>query len=362
MPSAQRQYRPSVIQRIFETPEKFELFQAVRLLSSHWHRHKADGRRQPVGEVIRFRSSVELSFPCGEIESLTKTELPAEQAVGLPAGTSFSQVEFTTAVMSLTGTTGVMPRCYTELLIAREYSFRDKAPRAFLDVFANRLIGFFYQSWFKYRVALHAENGKNNTYLAKASGLAGDIQALASPSKKTTISVGLPAEFLAAYAGAFRSTTVNASSLRMLISDHFSVPVTIESFVGQWFSIPKNEQSAMGLRGATLGSDSFCGERVWQRDQKIRIHIGPLDLQRYQQFTPNGSAMLVLQKILRHWIGEAMEVEVALILDKSCIGPAQASGTNAQLGMNVFLVTRPATDHARQLRYELSTGAYASDI
>lgn len=356
MPTAQRQYRLSVIQQLFEHPEKFELFQAVRLLTAYCSRHKLDGRRQPVGELIRFRSSVELSFPCGEIESLRRIETSHGDGTASATEKDFSQIELTTAVLGLTGVSGVMPRCYTELLLVREFSFRDKGPRAFLDIFANRLIGFFYQSWFKYRIPLHGDNDKNATYMAKASCLAGGIQSLVSPLRKTSSAGVLPAQFMAAYAGIFHGATISASTLQHLLADHFSVSVAVESFVGQWFSIPENERTALGMRSAALGKDSFCGERVWQRDQKLRIHIGPLNYERYREFIPGGPAMRMLQTLLQHWIGEAMEVEVDLVLDKDCIAPVRTHAQAAQLGMNVFLVSHPAMQHARQLRYELTTG------
>src|SRR5215210_4546721 len=97
---------PPLEQTLFEEAYRFDFFQAVRLLE----RLGPDG--VPVGgkpgrEVVRFRARASLSFPASSIHQLGRPEGPD------------APVAMTVAFMGLTGPLGVLPTCYTELLMER---------------------------------------------------------------------------------------------------------------------------------------------------------------------------------------------------------------------------------------------------
>ena len=53
--------------------------------------------------------------------------------------------------MGLTGPSGVLPRIYTEQLIARQVQQRDRSAQDFFDLFNHRLVALFWLAWAKHR-------------------------------------------------------------------------------------------------------------------------------------------------------------------------------------------------------------------
>ena len=115
----------------------FEFFQAVTLLQSLAH------DRQPVGmfsnpqdEAVRFSVNNALAFPASQVQSIEIAE------DGPPTMT----VNF----MGITGPTGVLPYCYTELILDRKPA-KDHCLADFFDIFNHRALSLFYRAWSKYR-------------------------------------------------------------------------------------------------------------------------------------------------------------------------------------------------------------------
>ena len=52
--------------------------------------------------------------------------------------------------------------------------------------------------------------------------------------------------------------------------------------------------------GATLGSGAVLGGRVWDRQHKFRIRLGPLTLEQYESFLPGGALLRKLVDWVRH--------------------------------------------------------------
>ena len=55
------------------------------------------------------------------------------------------------------------------------------------------------------------------------------------------------------------------------------MPVQIEEFVGPLDArCALGERTRLGREGAPLGAGAVLGGRVWDRQHKFRIHLGPL--------------------------------------------------------------------------------------
>ena len=97
----------------------------------------------------------------------------------------------------------------------------------------------------------------------------------------------------------------------------------------------------------TLGGGAVSGQRVWQRDLRLRLTIGPMARDKYRRFLPGGPAALALRELLTMFTGVALEYEVRLALQASDVqGLSLAGDDGPRLGWDGFLVTRPA-DHDR---------------
>jgi type VI secretion system protein ImpH len=354
-----------VIGRLLAEPYRFEFFQAVRVLRKHFGARPDSTAGAWSGDAMRFRNSLALGFPASEIESIDVLEATSDaEAIDVPSATAMPQppalqrVTLTPSFIGLTGNQGALPRHYTEQLIEREQTHRDYAARAFLDIFADRVAVLFFGAWEKYRLHIQYETDRRERFLPLLLALIG-IGAPGVRDRLNDHGVGVLDESLAFYAGIVRGAPRSAQSVRQVVEDYFQVAAKIVQFVGQWFDLPPEQSSALGSRDSTLGVDAFCGPRVWQRDARMRLEIGPLRKARFEEFLPGGRAADALEKLLLMLTGPTLEYEVRLILARQDVRPIEldeARGTHGRLGWDGWLLTRPATQDAADAAYEITPG------
>lgn len=341
MSAEERGTRAGVIARLLAQPFRFEFFQAVRLLALHL------GRRGNAGaeEHVRFRSSLSLAFPPSEIEDL-QVRRAAED--GSP-----DAVELTPAFIGLTGNQGALPRWYTENLLERELIHRDRGARAFLDIFADRAIWLFYRAWEKHRLHLQYERDRRERFLPLVLALTG----LGSESLHERLARGgrgVLDESLAYYSGLLRLAPRSASVIARVVGDYFGVPARLVQFIGRWFELAPGELTTLGGSRAVLGQGALCGARVWQRDIRMRLAIGPLSRQRFDELLPQGRGADALAKLLGMLTGPTMEYEVRLLLDRREVGGMRLAGAAApRLGWDSWLATQAVAADRDDAAYEI---------
>ena len=95
------------------------------------------------------------------------------------------------------------------------------------------------------------------------------------------------------------------------------------------------------MANAMLGAGAMAGARVWQRDLRLRIVIGPLKRARFDAFLPGGEAARALASMLSMMTGVSLEYEVQLVLcAKEVEGASLADDrSGGRLGWDTFLVT-----------------------
>lgn len=355
MPTAQRTVDPSVIKRLGAEPYRFEFFQAVRMLALQLERRHGGSLEHAVGGAIRFRSSISLVFPPSEIEHISRGDADPETTGRTPSSNSSGVYTITPALIGLTGPMGVLPSHYTHRLAERELYFRDHAARAFLDQFANRAIALFYRAWTKYRLHLEFERDRQERFLPLLLSLAG----LGPRSTRERLARGSGRVFdetLAYYAAAVRQRPPSAEVVGRILSEHFNVTIKVTQFVGRWFTIPEDQRSLLARDLAQLGVSAFCGARVWQRQMRLRLVIGPLDQKSFSDFLPQGTASQALSKLLTMLTGVTFEYEVQLILRKSAVKPARLGTAKSpcRLGWDAFMDTCKRDRDADDARYELA--------
>ncbi|MBT9567276.1 MAG: type VI secretion system baseplate subunit TssG [Thiobacillus sp.] len=363
MPTPQRPSRISVIDSLISDPYRFEFFQAVRVLEKSFINKGI--KTGLAGERICFRNSLTLSFPPSEIELFTCHGARAPAAIS-PDDEQFDggqtgddvRYEITPTFIGLTGPMGAMPRHYTEKLIEREILYRDRAARAFLDVFSNRMVAMFYEAWKKYRLPVQYEQDKKNRFTPLLLALTGCNQ----DQVRSTLQDGnkdIFDESIAHYAGILRQRPMSAWNVRNVLADYFHTPIEIEQFVGRWFTIPDDQRTTLSGAYADLGVSTFCGERVWQRQTRLRILIGPMSRQKFLSFLPYGKAARSLARLLALSLGQSFEYEVRLLLRKDEIFPAQLGNTEqpARLGWDTFLQTHAANQDSDDAMYEVEATA-----
>ena len=357
MPTTQRRFEPSVIQRLFDTPYRFQFFQAVRMVEL-WFERNGVPRERTISEFLRFANRTSLGFPASEIEAISAGPgfmEPTEETLrnALAQGT-LKYVSLTPTFMGLLGGSGTLPAHYSERFAAHQIATKDSGPRAFLDTFSSRSLALFYEAWRKYRLALRYEAGGKDSFLPLLLSLSG-LGYRSLHGRHEIDGEGVLDVSLGHFAAALRHKPAAAATMQRVLSDYFGVPVCIEQFIGRWYDVPREHQTMLGSINATLGTAAMAGQRVWQRDLRARIRIGPLRRAEFEQFLPGAKAALALEKILTMFTSVCLEYEVELTLRAVDVTGATLAANNAtgRLGWDTFLTTVHEQADRNDVRYDI---------
>jgi type VI secretion system protein ImpH len=350
MSAAHRHSATSLVDRLQENPHRFDFFQAVRMFERvlqkvHLAERDSRGNLNPSdSRTLSFKNSSSLSFPASQIEKL----LIQKDDEG-----NLISVELTPAFISFLGQGGVLPIFYTELLSAHEFHHRDPAAREFLDIFLQRIASLFYRSWRKHKLLLRYETDQRDKSMPLLLSVAGIGQHALRNRLKAPLG-GVSDDTIAFFSGLVQQRHMSAPVLRNMLQHYFRVPVVVQEFVGRWFTVPAEHQTQIGVMNAQLGTSALSGEKIWQRDLRVRLSFGPMRLANYQLFLPGGKAALALKELLLLVSGVSLEYEVVLVLHKDDVQPVSlASSGTARLGWETFLVSREQTQDRADASYLL---------
>ncbi len=372
----------SILGKLTEQPHRFGFFQAVRLMHAYFRRaaNTQDDADELIGERIRFGASVSTTFPASEIEKLVinrsaapygegagnniatpsprdgeSTATTENHHSGEPGETPIESVQLTAGFFGLLGHQGTLPTHYTEKIAEREIYERDRSSRRFLEIFSNRATALMYGAWKKYRLDVHYEQGRKQTFMPLVHSLAGISPAIVNDAGKSQL---LKDEVMARYAGLLRQRPVSAAHLQRTLSDYFAMPVRVQQFVGAWYVVPDSQRTRLGGSQARLGQTALCGARIWQRNLRARLWFGPLNRTQYDSLLPQGAAQHELRQWLGMLTGHTIEYEICPILHQEAVqGSTLAASRPVRLGLDSFMTTRPATQHRTDIRYLMRLSA-----
>ena len=120
--------------------------------------------------------------------------------------------------------------------------------------------------------------------------------------------------------------------------------------------MPRRLQTRLGGAHAGLGRGATLGPRIFARQSRIEIRIGPLSLADYREFLPGGARLETLRTAVLHGIGETLDVDFRPLLRGAEI-PAARIGA-MQVGRTAWLTPARAAD-ARDLRLRAIVGLAA---
>lgn len=295
----------SVLELLFREPRSFEFFQAVRLLEKlSPESEPIGGFGRPENEAVRIGVNPSLAFPVSEIESL---EAPEEEGGRIRMSVNF---------LGLTGPSGVLPHRYT-LMVADEERAGEGALGDFLDIFHHRLLSLFYRAWKKHQFTVAFEEEGEDPLTSHLLDLVGR----GIPASRDRALVD--DRTLARYAGLMRSHGRSAAALETMIQDFFGVPAEIVQFVGAWYPISRTDQCALGLDDAesardpssSLGIGSVVGDEVWDEQARVRIRLGPMSRERFDEFLPGRRGHDELGALTRQFSDGSLDFEVQLVLN-----------------------------------------------
>jgi type VI secretion system protein ImpH len=326
-----------LIKELRENASRFGFFQAVRLFVLAARRR---GDRAPLPAGLRFRTLTSLAFPASELTEYRPTPRPTSGPDGEAetASDAPEEGELTVTFMGLTGPSGALPRFYTELLIERQRQ-HDGGAHAFFDLFSHRAISLFYSAWRKYRYWLSVEEGERDGFtrnLLDFSGLGAE-----SLRKRlgTAEMAGAAEELFAYYAGLLAQKPVSAQAIGTILEGFFEVRTEILQFVGQWIEIPQTEQTRTGKSACNLGTSFFAGERIWDRQTKISLRMGPMRRRQFERMLPGGEEAEILKALVHFTVGHGLACDVTMVLDhRDATAPLLKQSRKLILGGNMWLL------------------------
>lgn len=376
--AAAERSRRLLLDRLFAEPQRFEFFQAVRMLAAEMARTSlAAGlpARPLVGSgergvnrlpAVRFHTTATLGFPQGAITAIRRSE-------GEP------HVDVDIACFGLVGPSGALPRHYTSLVVERYRRFRDSTFKDFLDIFVHRMASLLCRAWSKYRPAVQFERtavlGKGadwdegaaeprDPFTAVVAGLVG-LGGRGLPGRLTTTD-----DAVYSYAAHHARQPRCAESLQKMLEDLYRVPVTVEQFRGRWLGLEPPDQTMLPDRSrpeglnARLGVDAIAGRRVWDVESTFEVRLGPLDLEGFRSRLPGTPRLAALGELLRLYAGPQYDIHVRLILAAPSVPRARLGGDPAnpaasRLGWTTWLDTTAASDDRGDAAFVVSDGVPA---
>lgn len=349
MSATQWRFKSSVATRLLAEPYRFDFFQAVRVLNL-WLKTQGTGGEHAIANHVRFENSISLSFPPSDIEGLHTTHPSDDEHKE-----RIERFYLTPTFMGFLGPNGTLPRHYSERLVSHQLHKRDMGPRAFLDTYSNRVVALFYEAWKKYRLELDSEAKGKDGFLPILMALGG----LGHTSRRDRLDFsaqGVHDESLAYYTAALRQRPMSGVYLQSVLNEHFGVPIALQQFVGKWYALPKENQTMLGQANAILGTTALSGCRVWQRDLRIALQIGPLRKKAFESFLPQQPAAIALEQMLKILAGVTLEFEIQLIMHaddiEGCsLTPQRISG---RLGLDTFIATQKPKHNRSDVRYTMN--------
>ncbi|MBZ9905688.1 type VI secretion system baseplate subunit TssG [Mesorhizobium sp. BR115XR7A] len=307
--------------------EDFDFFELLRRLEQRrgLFGHSGTAEREPA----RLGQHVRLSFS-------------ARDVVKFQEGGDKALARVTVANLGLLGPEGPMPlhltRWVLDRLSQRWFTGADAEQTSdttfvdFVNILQHRMMALYYRAWADAHPAVQVERSVGGRVRAMLEAMSG---------------IGLPGtqdpELDAVrlrQAGSLASQVDGVERLTLFLATAFKVPVRIKEFVAAWITIPMALQTRLGKAYAGLGRGATIGPRVFSRQSRIELRVGPLSLDEFKSFLPGERRLGLFKKAVRDMIGEALDVDLRIVLARDAVPPPRV-GT-VQLGRTAWL-DRPAS-------------------
>jgi len=322
-------------ERLSAEPWSFGFFNAVRLLeASHPDRPRAGRARRLREDFVRFGQLPSLAFAPSTLASYGREgHLPVPRL----------RVNF----LGLLGPDGPMPIHFSEYVRQRQYNERDETLMQFLDVFHHRMIALHYRAWAEARPTVSRDRKTDDRFAGYVAALIG----IHPPAFRERDRI--PDDAKCYFAARLGPGPRTAEGLASIISEYFLVPSRLIEYIGTWVEIPRRHRLCFGRQPASarLGKTSVVGSRLFDRQQKIRVVLGPLSWSDYQRFLPMSLSFKRLADWIRLYTTLSLDWDVQLILKASEVPGTKlgAGDGTGLLGWTTWLSSQPPEQDADQL-------------
>jgi type VI secretion system protein ImpH len=289
--------REAFLRALEDEPYAHDFYQTVRRIEClHADKPRIGQAVRPADEPLRFGQSVSMAFAPASIAALQR-------------GDGTRAPRLVQHFFGLLGPNGPLPLHLTDYTRER-LTHGDATLARFLDVFHHRMLALFYRAWAQARPTASLDRPGDDRY----ADFVGSLIGIGRPGLRRRDAAGDRVKLF--HAGLLARQVRNADGLQALLAGFFRLPVRIEQFVGHWMHLPESDRTRLGRSGpgARLGIGTVAGARVWDRQHKFRIHLGPLRLPQYEGFLPGGSALARLLALVRQYLCLELAWDARLVL------------------------------------------------
>ena len=298
-------------------PYRYDFYETLRRLECLYDSKPRWGQAlRPIDEPVRLGQDPDLSFAPAPLASFERRD-------GRPP-------RLQVRLFGLFGPNGPLPIHLTEYARERLQHAGDATFSRFLDIFHHRFLALFYRAWAQAQPHINRDRPKDDRFTVYIGAFVG----MAPSSLRDRDTLPDLAKFF--HVGALIRQVRNPEGLKHILEHFFRVPATIEEFVGHRMFLRASDRTVLGGESAQLGSGAVVGASVWDRQNKFRIHLGPLTLGQYESFLPGGATLGKLVDWVRLYFGFELDWDVRLQLKPEAV-PRLALGTGQRLGFTTWL-------------------------
>jgi type VI secretion system protein ImpH len=314
-----------------QSPFRYDFYQTLRRIECLYADLPRWGlAERPAAEQVRLGQEPDLAFASAPLASFD------------PGGQGRKprlQVRF----FGLLGPNGPLPLHLTAYARERSRLAADPTFSRFLDIFHHRFLALFYRAWAQAQPHVQLDRPGEDTFATYVGSFFG---VSSEPFRARDLVPDLAKFF---HAGLLSRQVRNTDGLTAILRHFFQVPVRVQEFVGQWLVLGPRERTYLGREGATLGTGAVVGGRVWDRQSKFRLVLGPLTLAQYESFLPaapkpaqsgGGEKLTQLVDWVRLYLSLELDWDVRLVLKRSDVPPL-ALGRRGRLGWTTWLGAPP---------------------
>jgi type VI secretion system protein ImpH len=339
--------------RAGELSEAFDFFELLRRLERKGGLFGYSG--QPDREPARLGQHVRLSFSARDVVEFreAKDKIPGKD--GLP-GKDGTPARVTVANLGLMGPEGPMPlhltRWVLDRLSQRWFTGADAQQTSdttfvdFVNILQHRMIALYYRAWADAHPAVQVERAVGGRVRAMLEAMAGiGLPDTQNPDVDTV---------KLRQAASLASQVDGPERLTLFLAEAFKVPVQIKEFVAAWMTIPASLQTRLAKAYAALGRGATIGPRVFSRQSRIELRVGPLAYEDFKAFLPGGHRLKMFKRAVRDMVGESLDVDVRIVLAREAVPPPRI-GT-VQLGRTAWLARPVERGDADDMRLRTIVG------
>ncbi len=316
-------------------PYRFGFYQALRRLEAEFRDHARLGESTRAAEdPIRLGQTPSLVFAPSTLAALRR---------GSGGRPDRLEVHF----FGLFGPNGPLPLHLTEYAYDRLRNAKDPTFARFADIFHHRLLSLFYRAWANVQPTASYDRPDSDRFATYVGALFG----MGMPSLRSRGRVA--DEIRLHFAGRLASQTRTAEGLQAFLHVYFRIGVRVDEFIGQWVPLPEDSRCRLGFSPATgtLGHTAIAGERIWDRGQKFRVTLGPMQLGMYRELLPGGEGLRELAELVRTYVHDEYVWDVRLILKGEEVPPLEL-GKHGHLGWTSWLPSESAREEVDDLLFD----------